>query len=94
MEAMGYPGYFSGEDGDRNKLYIKDVFPVRRRADGEVFAYNVLTASLGSGIESSFTVMKTKFIKEPIQKDDIIVCKAWHRDKSWFRMDDYEHFIA
>ena len=94
MEAMGYPGYFSGEEADRNKLYIKDVFPVKRKSDGEVFAYNVLTASLGSGIESSMTVMLNKFKNDPIKKNDIIVCKRWHRDKSWFRMDDYEHYIA
>lgn len=94
MEAMGYPGYFTGQEQDRNKLYVKDVFPVKRKADGEIFAYNILTFSLGSGIESSMTIMKSKYAKEPVRKDDIIVCKQWHRDKSWFRLDDYEKFIA
>lgn len=94
MEAMGYPGYFTGQEQDRNKLYVKDVFPVKRRSDGEVFAYNVLTFSLGSGIESSMTIMKKAYDTDPVKKDDIIVCKRWHRDKSWFRMDDYTHYIA
>lgn len=94
MEAMGYPGYFTGQEQDRNKLYVKDVFPVKRRSDGEVFAYNVLTFSLGSGIESSMTIMKKAYDADPVKKDDIIVCKRWHRDKSWFRMDDYTHYIA
>lgn len=94
MEAMGYPGYFTGQEQDRNKLYVKDVFPVKRKADGEIFAYNVLTFSLGSGIESSMTVFLTAYTKDPIKKDDIIVCKGWRRDGKWFRMTNYEHFVA
>lgn len=94
VEAMGYPGYFTGQEQDRNKLYIRDVFPVKRRSDGEIFAYNVLTFSLGSGIEASMTVFKGPFEKEPIKKDDIITCKGWKRDGKWFRMTDYEHFVA
>ena len=94
VEAMGYPGYFTGQEQDRNKLYIRDVFPVKRRSDGEIFAYNVLTFSLGSGIEASMTVFLTAYNKDPIKKDDIITCKGWKRDGKWFRMTNYEHFVA
>lgn len=90
-DAMGYAGYSSGDEADRNKLYIKDVFPVKRKRDGVVFAYNVLTQSLGSGIESSMTVFKSKFEENPIKPSDIIVCKQWEKDGKYFRMLNYEH---
>lgn len=88
---MGYAGYFSGDEADRNKLFIRNVFPVHRKKDGKLFAYNVLTQSLGSGIESSMTVFKNKFEEDPIKPEDVIVCKRWERDGKYFRMLDYEH---
>lgn len=93
-EVMGYAGYSSGDEADRNKLYIKDVFPVKRRADGVIFAYNVLTQSLGSGIESSMTVFKTRYERDPIKVGEVIACKRWERDGKYFRMLEYEHIYT
>ena len=93
-EIMGYAGYVSGNELDRNKLYIKDVFPVRRKKDNAVFGYSVLTQSIGNGRESRMTVFKKRFDQEPIRSGDIIVCKRWERDGAYFRMLDYEHLAA
>lgn len=93
-EIMGYAGYVSGNEFDRNKLYIKDVFPVRRKKDNAVFGYSVLTQSIGNGKESRMTVFKKRFDQEPIRSGDIIVCKRWERDGAYFRMLDYEHLVA
>jgi len=92
-DIMGYAGYVSGRENDRNKLYITKVFPVRRKKDGVVFGYSVFTQSIGSGKESRMTVIKSRFDKDPIKEDDIIVCKRWERDGKYFRMLDYEHFV-
>lgn len=92
-DIMGYAGYVSGEEGDRNKLFITNVYPVRRKRDNEVFGYSVLTQSIGSGKESRMTVFKKRFDQEPIREGDIIVCKRWERDKIYFRMLDYEHLL-
>lgn len=90
-DIMGYSGYVTGEEVDRNKLFIRDIFPVRRKRDGALFAYNALTQSIGSGKESSMTIFKTRFDKDPVKKGDVIVCKRWERDGKYFRMLDYEH---
>lgn len=92
-DIMGYAGYISGNDEDRNKLFITGVYPVRRKRDNEVFGYSVLTQSIGSGIESRMTVFKKRFEQDPIREGDIIVCKRWERDKIYFRMLDYEHLL-
>lgn len=93
-DIMGYSGYTTGNEKDRNKLFVRDVYPVRRKKDNEIFAYNVLTQSIGSGIESSMTVFKKVFETDPIKKADIIQCKHWERDGKYFRMLSYEHIFT
>jgi len=89
---MGYAGYVSGNDKDRNKLYITGVYPVRRKKDNEIFGYSILTQSLGSGKESRMTVFKKVYENDPIKEGDIIVCKQWKRDGAYFQMTRYEHY--
>ena len=93
-DIMGYAGYISGKETDRNKLFITGVYPVRRKKDNEIFGYSVLTQSIGSGKESRMTVFKRKFDKAPIREDDIIVCKRWERDGRYFQLLDYEHLLV
>lgn len=93
-DIMGYSGYVTGDEADRKKLYVRDVYPVRRKRDGVVFAYNVLTQSIGSGKESAMTVFKSRYEQEPIKKGDLIICKNWERDGKYFRLRDYEHIVA
>lgn len=92
-DIMGYAGYITGNEADRRYLYIREVFPVKRKKDGKIFAYNILTSSLGSGIESSMTVFKGRFEEEPIIKGEVIVCLGWKRDGEYYRMTDYKHAI-
>lgn len=90
-DAMGYSGYVSGKDEDRRKLYIRDVFPVKRKRDGKQFGYNILTQSIGSGIESRFTVFNRLYEKDPIQKGDVIYCTSYEKDGIYFTLTGYRH---
>lgn len=90
-EIMGYVGYVSGKEEDRRKLYVKDVFPVKRKRDGVQFGYSILTQSIGSGVESRFTVFNRLYEKDPIKKDDIILCTSFDREGSYFTMTGYQH---
>lgn len=93
-EAMGYSGYVSGNESDRPKLYIKEIFPIKRKRDGKQFGYNILTQSIGSGIESRFTVFNRLFNERPIQKGDVIYCKRYERDGQYFTMTDYRKIMT
>lgn len=94
VEYLGYLGYQSGREEDRPLLYVREVFPLKRRSDGKQFGYSVSTKSIGSGIETKFTVRNSVFDKEPIRTDDIIYCKKWMRDqRGYFNLLDYEHRI-
>lgn len=88
-DVMGYVGYVSGKEEDRKKLYIMDVYPLVRKKDGKQFGYSVITKSIGSGVESRFTVFNRIYNEEPIKKGDIIYLTAWDRDGIYFTMKGY-----
>lgn len=88
-EIMGYVGYVSGKPEDRRKLYIMDVYPLHRKADNKQFGYSIITKSIGSGVESRFTVFNALYNKDPIHKDDIILCTGYERDGPYFKLTGY-----
>lgn len=94
-EAAGYAGYVSGEDADRPKLYISNVYPLYRKKDHKLFGHSVVTESIGSGIKSRFTVFNTVFDKNPIEEGDVIYCRGWRRDKGvYFVLTSYEILVG
>ena len=89
-DSMGYFGYTSGRAEDRPKLFILDVFEVKRKKDGKQFGYNIITKSIGSGKESKFTAFNRVFNNNPIAKGDIIYCKRYERDGEYFTLIAYD----
>ena len=94
IEAMGYAGYSTGIPKDRRKLYITDVSPSRRHSDGSVWAYIIETVSVGTGRAGRLTVIKRKYDKDPIHKDDLIWCVDYHRDKQYYQLDEWHHLAV
>lgn len=92
-DVMGYIGYVSGKDEDRRKLYVADVRPLHRKADGKLFGYSIFTKSIGSGKESRFTVFCRVYDKDPIKSGDIIYCKGYERDGQYFKLTAYSKVI-
>lgn len=93
-DVLGYVGYVSGKEEDRRKLYLTDVHPLKRRRDGRQFGYSFYTKSIGSGIESRFTVFNRTYNTSPVKEGDIILCKRFERDGQYFTMTDYERINA
>ncbi len=93
-DSMGYIGYVSGKESDRRKLYVKEIYPLKRKKDGKQFGYSIVTQSIGSGKESRFTVFNRVFEKEPIKKDDIILCNGYTREGIYFTLTSYIHIYS
>lgn len=87
-------GYFmpTGKDEDRPKLLVQDVKPLIRKADGEQFGLSYFCKSLGSGIQTRFTVVNSVIKKcGEVKKGDIIYCtKKPTLNKGFFRMEAYK----
>ena len=88
-EAMGYTGYVSGREDDRRKLFVRDIYALKRKRDGKQFGYSLITQSIGSGKESRFTVFNRVYQCDPVKKGDIIECTGYERDGQYFTMTGY-----
>lgn len=93
-DMLGYLGYISGKQEDRRKLYITEIYPVKRKKDGKQFGYSICTKSIGSGVESRFTVFNGLYNANPIAKGDIIYCKSYEKDGIYYRLTSYEKVIS
>lgn len=89
VDVMGYVGYVSGKEEDRRKLYVLDVFTLVRKKDNKQFGYSIITKSIGSGIESRFTVVNKIYDQDPIKKGDIIYCKSFEKNGQYYRLTGY-----
>ncbi len=88
-EVMGYAGYVSGKEEDRRKLYITEIYPLKRKRDNKQFGYSVLTKSIGSGKDSRFTIFNNVYNTDPIHKGDIVYLKSFDRDNTYFVMTGF-----
>lgn len=89
-----YLGYMSttGREEDRPILFVNRVYEARRKSDNHLFAYNVTAQSIGSGIETTYTVYTRTFKTcGEIKEKDII--KAIERPQKnqggYFVLDNY-----
>jgi hypothetical protein len=89
-DVMGYVGYVSNKPEDRPKLYVLETYPLFRHKDNKQFGYSVITKSIGSGIESRFTVVNELYDANPIHKGDIIFCRSFTRNGVYFKMTGYD----
>lgn len=89
-DVMGYIGYVSGKEEDRRKLYVSDVYTLNRKRDGKQFGYSILTKSIGSGVDSRFTVFNKVYNTDPIHKGDIIYCQSFTRDGGYFTLTGFK----
>ena len=89
VDVMGYVGYVSGKEEDRRKLYVLDVYTLVRKKDNKQFGYSVVTKSIGSGVESRFTVVNKVYDQDPIKKGDIIFCKSFEKNGQYYRLTGY-----
>lgn len=90
VEVMGYMGYISGKDEDRRKLYVLDLYPLKRKKDGKQFGYSIITKSIGSGKESRFTIFNPLYNCDPIKKNEIIYCKSYIKEGQYYTLTGYQ----
>ena len=92
-EYLGFVSLTTGKNEDRPKLYVNDIIPLLRKKDKKQFGYSVIAQSIGSGIETRYTVFNRVFKRTPIEKGDIIKCIHWERDGQYFELCNYEQIL-
>ncbi len=92
-DYLGYIDIKTGKEEDRPKLYIKDIYPAKRKKDNKQFGYNITTRSIGSGIESRFTIFNSTYNETPVSKGDVIYCNKYTSDGIYFTLKSYDIII-
>lgn len=80
----------SGKPEDRWKIYIKELRPACRKADGKQFGYNINYISLGSGKSGTATIFNKNF-KEGTKVGSVLQTSqsGWSRNGKYFNLDRY-----
>lgn len=92
-EVLGFVSLLTGDKKDRPILYVKSVYPAKRKADGKVFGRNIVAQSIGSGITTRYTIFNRVFDKDPVEAGDVIHCLAYSRNGQYFNMDNYVRLV-
>ena len=71
-EYLGYVDYISNDPDDIQKIYVEAIFPVKRRSDQKIFAYNIISRSIGTGKAQRFTVFASTYEANPFKAGSII----------------------
>lgn len=94
-EIMGFNGLITGKQEDRPILFVKEIIPLKSKKTGDLWAYLYKTQSLGSGIETTFTVRKSLHDRELAKPKMFIKCKGCYQDKKgYWNLTDYEEVVA
>ena len=94
QEYLGYISIVSGKESDRAKLYVKNIYPVKRKKDGKQFGWSVVCQSIGSGIQNRFTIFNKNFERcGEIKEGDVILCLSFTRNGEYFNIDNYEIMV-
>jgi DNA polymerase-3 subunit alpha len=92
-EYLGFVLLLTGKEEDRPKLYVKKIFPAKRKKDGKQFGYNIIAQSIGSGKETTYTVFNQLYNSTPINEGDIIECFKYEQNGKYFTIKNYQQIL-
>lgn len=71
-EYVGYVDFRTGKQEDRTRLLVEEISALKRKTDGQVWAYVMKTLSIGSGKKSELVIVENIYKKNPILQFDVI----------------------
>ena len=92
-EYLGYIDLTTNKKEDRTKLFIKSIFPMKSKS-GDIWAYTLITQSIGTGKQGRITVMKNIYQKMPVKEKDIInALTVFKNNRGYWQMSEYDLVI-
>lgn len=91
-EYLGYISMKTENPNDRPKLLVlskRTMISKKGRNQGKPWCVVIDTYSIGSGIQSNFTILYNVYEQEPFNKGDIIYCDKWEKRNGYFYMTKY-----
>ena len=99
LENLGFVNITTNKEEDRQKLIVSKIIPLKNRSTGNLFAYMLVTKSVGSGKNSSVNVMSEVFESNPIYENDVIYIRdrntdMYQKKKGYWYLRKYERIIS
>jgi hypothetical protein len=85
IKYLGFPNLVTGKEEDRPKLLVKKMIPMKNNK-----GYSVITKSIGSGIETRFSLFNSLYKKTPIKVGDVIMCLNYTKNNGFYTLRDYD----
>jgi hypothetical protein len=94
LDCMGHVDLVTGNAGDRRKLLVTEVYPLKGKSDGLIWGYVVNTRSIGSGKVGRLTVRERVYRQSPIKQGDIIHAQDVAKNQSgyWY-LQEYRRIV-
>lgn len=90
-DCLGYVDLTTGQEEDRRKLYILDLYELPDKFHGGVWKYKLKTKSVGSGKVASLSVAPATMRKLPVSKGDVIYAASLAKDrKGYWELYNYK----
>lgn len=94
QENLGHSSLVTGKEEDRPKLYVKEHYPIFKKATGTMCGCNIICQSVGSGKQSKFVVWNRTLNKNgEIKKGNIILCTGYKKNGEDFELTDYSQIF-
>lgn len=95
LENLGYIDLTTNKKEDQRKLIIMDIYPLKSKATGNIWAYALQVRSIGTGKTNRWTIYSELFDRKPLKRFDTIQVPAdgWGRRRGYLYLYQYDYVI-
>lgn len=95
LENLGYIDLTTNKKEDQRKLIVMDIYPLKSKATGNIWAYALQVRSIGTGKTNRWTIYSELFDRKPLKRFDTIQVPAdgWGRQRGYLYLYQYDYVI-
>ena len=95
LENLGYIDLTTNRKEDQRKLIVMDIYPLKSKENGNIWAYALLLRSIGTGKTNRWTIYSELYDRKPLKRFDSIHVPAvgWGMRRGYLYLDQYDYVI-
>lgn len=95
LENLGYIDLTTNRKEDQRKLIVMDIYPLKSKENGNIWAYALQVRSIGTGKTNRWTIYSELYDRKPLKRFDTIQVPAdgWGRRRGYLYLYQYDYVI-
>lgn len=95
LENLGYIDLTTNRKEDQHKLIVMDIYPLKSKENGNIWAYALQVRSIGTGKTNRWTIYSELYDRKPLKRFDTIQVPAdgWGRRRGYLYLYQYDYVI-